>query len=64
MNANPEIHSFSDGEVTFWIEQGETIHLKAVSPHGDPTELTEAEAKKLALALLDAVNQIETLDSK
>ena len=57
------VKSFSDGEVRFWIEQGETIHLKASSSFGDPVELTEAEAKELALALLDAVRQIEAQDS-
>jgi hypothetical protein len=63
MNTDPKVHVFSGGEVTFWIEQGETIHIKAASSFGDPVELTEAEAKKLALALLDAVQKIESLDS-
>ena len=62
MNANREIHEFADGEVVFWIEQ-ETIHLKTVAQHGDPVELTENEAKRLAAALLEAVRQIEALDS-
>jgi len=59
---NDAVKSFSDGEVYFWIEQGETIHLKA-SSSGDPAELTETEAEKLALALLEAVRQIKALDS-
>ena len=32
----------------FWIEQGETIHIKAASSFGDPVELTEKEAKKFS----------------
>ena len=57
-----EIHSFSEGEVTFWIEQ-ETIHIRAIASHGDPVELTEDEAEKLAIELLDAVRKIKSMDS-
>ena len=63
MNTDPKVHRFSEGEVYFWIEQGETIHIKALSPLGDPVELTGREAKKLALALLDAVQKVEAPDS-
>jgi hypothetical protein len=56
------VKSFSDGAVSFWIEQ-ETIHLKVSEPHGDPIELTENEAKQLANALLEAVREIEAADS-
>ena len=62
MNTDRKVYKFSEGEVYFWIEQGKTIHLKTTSSHGDPVELTESEAKKLALAILDAVQKIEALD--
>jgi hypothetical protein len=64
MSANNEIHRFADGEIIFWIEQ-ETIHLKTAGDgrHGDPVELTENEARRLAAELLKSVEQIESLDS-
>lgn len=56
------VREFSGGEVRFWIEQ-EAIHLKAVSPEnhpsGDPVELTGAEAKRLAVALLEAAKKLD-----
>ncbi|ROL69355.1 hypothetical protein BK634_16535 [Pseudomonas chlororaphis] len=41
----------SDGAVRLWIEQGSAIHLKAISPHNDPVELTAEQALELAQAL-------------
>ena len=64
MSTNREIHEFAGGEICFWIEQ-ETIHLETTREgrHGDPVELTENEAKRLATALLKSVEQIEALNS-
>jgi len=41
----------SEGDVRLWIEQGSAIHLKAISPHNDPVELTAEQALELAQAL-------------
>ncbi|PNV95375.1 hypothetical protein C1633_24915 [Pseudomonas protegens] len=41
----------SEGAVRLWIEQGSTIHLKAISQHNDPVELTAEQALELAQAL-------------
>ncbi|PZP04630.1 MAG: hypothetical protein DI621_23645 [Pseudomonas protegens] len=41
----------SEGDVRLWIEQGSVIHLKAISPHNDPVELTAEQALELAQAL-------------
>ncbi len=41
----------SEGAVRLWIEQGSAIHLKAISPHNDPVELTAEQALELAQAL-------------
>ncbi|MDP9513877.1 hypothetical protein [Pseudomonas protegens] len=41
----------SDGDVRLWIEQGSAIHLKAISPHNDPVELTAEQVLELAQAL-------------
>ena len=52
-----------DGEVRVWIEQGESLCIKAVTEFGDPVELTEDDARKIAKALLDMVADIESRDS-
>jgi len=65
MSADDKVHEFAGGEVYFYIQQS-TIHIKAVSPkgsRGDPVELTENEATRLAIALQEAVKQIEAEDA-
>jgi len=52
MQNGSESIEIADGEVRAWIEQGVTVHIRAVDPHGDPVELTSADVEKLALALL------------
>ena len=49
----------SDGEVRLWIDQ-ESLHLRATDAHGDPVELTKEEAVKLAQALLDFSEKIDS----
>lgn len=39
-----------EGEISLWVEQ-ESVHIKAVDPHGDPVELTSEMCKDLARAL-------------
>jgi hypothetical protein len=41
----------SDGDVRVWIEQGSAIHIKAISEHNDPVELTAEQALELARVL-------------
>ena len=54
-----KVQRFAGGEVYFWIEQESSIHLKAVSPNGDPTELTAEDAREIAEALIAAAEQID-----
>ncbi|HET6883335.1 MAG TPA: hypothetical protein VFI31_24510 [Pirellulales bacterium] len=35
------------GRVSAWVEQADTVHLKAVDEHGDPVELTADELRSL-----------------
>ena len=51
--------STDDGEVSLWIADGGSIHLNAVSPYGDPTELTAELARELAAALLEAARLLD-----
>lgn len=61
MSDSKRIREFADGELYFWIEAEGSIHLKAVSPFGDPVELTSEEAKELGEALLDAARHLDPL---
>ena len=49
----------SDGEISLWIEQKESICIKAITKFGDPVELSSDEANKLAKALLEMIRKIE-----
>ena len=40
------------GAITVWVEQGTSIHLRAISNDGDPVELSVEEARELARELL------------
>lgn len=56
MNQQIEI---SGGEVRVWIEQ-EAVHLIAITAHNDPVELTRSEAIKLAKALMDLSEKLDS----
>lgn len=53
------LQKFAEGDVYFWIEQESSIHLKAITRHGDPVELTTDEARNLAKALLRAADSVD-----
>jgi hypothetical protein len=48
----------SDGAVRIWIEQGSSIHIKAVTKENDPVELSESEAIEIAEVLRDFASRI------
>ena len=43
----------SDGEVSFWVEQGQSMCLKAVTSFGDPVELNGTKAGAIAEKLIE-----------
>jgi hypothetical protein len=49
-------------DVRAWVEQGSSIHLKAVTASGDPVELTVDEARAVADALLRLAAALEASD--
>lgn len=49
---------FAGGDVYVWIEQDSSVHIKAVTDHGDPVELTEDEAEELGNALISMSQQL------
>ena len=55
------VYKLADGEVYLWVEDGGAIHLKAVSPYGDPTELTAEMARELALLLMTLAEEVDSM---
>jgi len=51
------------GEAYLWIEQENSIHLKAASKCGDPVEMTAEEARALAHVLLELADRLTAMDS-
>jgi len=49
----------NDGEVRLWLEQSDSICMKAITEHGDPVELTANQAKNLVKELLKMIAEIE-----
>lgn len=48
----------SDGAIRMWIEQGSSIHIKAVNKESDPVELNESEAMEIAEVLRQFASRI------
>jgi hypothetical protein len=57
--AREEIFELSHGEVVAWAEPGAAVHLKCITPQGDPVELNAEEVKALCEALRRLVRDIE-----
>lgn len=52
-----------DAETVYaWIEQESSIHLKSVTKHGDPVELTADEARELGQVLIRLADKLEEMD--
>lgn len=46
-------------DVCGWVEQESSVMLKAATQSGDPVELTAAEARSVASALLQLADSLE-----
>jgi hypothetical protein len=46
-------------DVYCWLEQDSSVMLKAVTQFGDPVELTAADARSIAAALLTLAGRLE-----
>lgn len=57
MENNQELFRIDD--IYCWIEQEESVHVKAVTKDGDPVELTSEEARRLGETLIKFANQID-----
>jgi hypothetical protein len=52
MGNDDNMVELADGDVRAWIEQGQSVCIKAITRFGDPVELEEKEVRKLAESLL------------
>jgi hypothetical protein len=48
-----------DDDVRIWLDPGGGITIKAVTPEGDPVELSSTQARQLAQALSELAEQDE-----
>jgi hypothetical protein len=46
-----------DDDVRIWLDAGGGITIKAVTPEGDPVELSSAQARQLAQELIELAAQ-------
>jgi len=63
MSIERQVQRFAGGDVFLWLEQESSIHLKAISGHGDPVELTADEAREIAAALIATAQKLDELGS-
>ena len=59
MEKNSDVIRLSGGEIYLWADDGRAIHIKAVTPHGDPVELSASEATQLAQHLLQLAQKMD-----
>jgi len=57
MAATSHLFTIAD-DVSVWIADGGSIHIKTNEPHGDPVELTEEDAVELAAILTRLVQEL------
>ena len=56
-NMNGPLFTIAD-DVTLWVADGGSIHIKTRESHGDPVELTEEDALELAAILVKLVEEL------
>jgi hypothetical protein len=53
-----QVHQIDD--VYVWLEQESSVQIKAVSPHGDPVELSPRDARQLAEVLTKLADEADS----
>lgn len=57
--ANEKVVTISNGDVVAWVDPGAAVHLKCVTPHGDPVELNAEEVTELCELLQRLLREIK-----
>ena len=58
-SSNEDVVTLSNGDIVMWVVCGSTLHLKCVTPQGDPVELNATEVVRLCQVLHRFAKQIE-----
>jgi hypothetical protein len=58
MTAIDHVHELAGGEITVWVAEGGSIHIKTREPHGDPVEMNEHQAQELVDVLTKLIREI------
>lgn len=56
--SKPDYFELDNGDIKVWIEQGSSIHIKAITDTNDPVELSEEGALMLAEILIQFSKKI------
>ena len=59
---NSKKHFFKLEDISLWIEQDSSIHLKAITKFNDPVEMTSEEARELGKTLIAYADILDTMD--
>lgn len=57
-SSNDEVITLSNGEVTIWISEESSLHIKCVTKHGDPVEFNSDEIDELCQILKQLADRI------
>jgi hypothetical protein len=58
-SSNAYVREFADGALRVWTEAGASLHIKSVTPSGDPVELNAEELRELILSLNGMLHEIQ-----
>jgi hypothetical protein len=58
-NSNTTLREFSDGNLYFWVEDGTSFHIKALSSVGDPVELSRDELAELISSMNELLETMQ-----
>jgi len=54
-----DYYSLSNDEISVWLEQGQSLCIKAIAKGGDPVELTSGEARMLSEIILKLADKAD-----
>ena len=55
---NNEVITLNNGDISLWIVNDTSLHIKCVTNHGDPVELNVEEIKELCEILTSLAHQL------
>ena len=53
------VYRLSDGDISLWVDNETTVHIKSITKFGDPVELTDEEVNDLIEILSKLLKRIK-----